>query len=640
MGSLRERISEDLQRPLQETISPPIPALLCEPGRLKLAVVDTEYAPDETVLDVAVATPTESYSEARGSGFPQVSHYLDQAEWLGGYSVAGDVVKLVQAGITLKDKWVRGDNTLDALLLARLHNENDVSYKIEDQLKNWATFEGWKKDTIEYSETDATQWPTDLRSVRCANDAWAAAYLLKKLWMAGRPSPKLILFTHRVASVLERVRIAGAVIDQGRFNKLDADLSGKLVQLRDQLTKIGAMQGIEGFSPTNDSHIRELLFKRLGLPVARRTGTGLPSVDRTVLQGLPGDVARTLVEFNKADKLWGVNIEGLREFLRPIRGLDAEAAWLEVNINPLGARTGRRASSRPNMQNWTKKSGIRGLIRSRFKDGMIGAFDYKKLEPRIFGWTAKDDKLLAYFTTGGGYIDVARDLMRTEIDEKSDIYRAVKAVVLGVHYNLQTPHMAKNLWTMYPNPVRFSVDYEDHVEETDRIRALYLRSFPGVARYIAKQQAFWEAHHCAVGFTGQVRHLPSELQNDWHSANQAINFPIQNLAGDVTGSAMLDVEARLMQEQGFTSYTEYLEALLEDRKFLLTNSTRRGTIRAVIWNEVHDEVSLDFAPEVAKRYTELVVEEMRAVPTLRGMWPEFDCPLDVDPIVASHWHGD
>ena len=122
-----------------------------------------------------------------------------------------------------------------------------------------------------------------------------------------------------------------------------------------------------------------------------------------------------------------------------------------------------------------------------------------------------------------------------------------------------------------------------------------------------------------------------------HILNQAINYPIQSLAAEVTGSALIDVEAMLITEAGL-NYCQYYQALLEQRKEILTNHRIQPIIGiSQIINEVHDEVTIDLYPDNLKRDTELIVETMRAVPTLRKLLPSFAVPLDVDPKIGNHW---
>lgn len=613
-----------------------------------------------------------------------VSQALNSAVWIAGHSVAGDLTELVEAGLPVKEEWVRGDKALDSLLLARMKDENDLSYELENLLLSKHDVEPWKHKTKAYDfikvkndkgktvkrkDVDARRWPVALRRERCAMDAWAARVLVEDFY--DKTQRDLIAYTQRTANLLERVNITGAIVDLSVLRALDTEYRVKRDEACDKLIKLAGQAGIEGFTPTNDNHIRELLFEKLGLESEKETGTGLASVDKNVLKQLAGrgnDAARLLLAYNRADKLYTVNVSGVwraihsasstaelplyapagvRELTSVGSDGDAARGYLPFRINPLGARTGRRSSSNPNAQNWPEA--VRLMVTSRWDGGHILNADYKKLEVVLIAWVAGDDKLLDYFLKGRGYVDVAKELFGFEVASGTPQYTAVKSIVLGVHYNMQTPKMARNLWDLYDDktntyPCRFSADYEEHERETDRLRTLYLRRFGGIGRYMERSQSEWERTGVSRSYTGRVRHLPVPSRGErgyGHMLNQAINFPIQSLASDCTASAMMDAEAEWLRLNNL-SYSEYLRMLVEARKKTLDKDPKAWyvTRNSLIINEVHDSLVVDLHPDFAKRDEEIIVESMRAVKSLKRLAPGFDNSiLDADVKIHTHWRS-
>jgi len=583
---------------------------------------------------------------------------LTSTKTLIGHGIAGDIAQLAEAGLPLKEGWVTGVDLLDSLLLARMVNENGLkgAYELESLLLQHVITDPWKHETKAYDfkeievegklrrieDVDARRWPVDLRRKRCRLDSWASYVLARQLYPKLHPQRPLVTFTHRIASLLSRVNLAGAVVDLTRFEAMGAELEATLVMTRDQLGKAAIAAGKESFHPTNDDDLRSLLYDHLGLPVLARTSkTKKPSVDQDTLKQLDHPAVTTLLAFNKADKTFGVNVTGLRALLHPCGRIgEVPVAWLPFRINPLGAKTGRRSSSNPNSQNWPPA--VRSIIRSRWPGGSVADLDYRKLEPRLFGWVAKDDKLFSFFTTGKGYIDVAAELFGAKVQEGTPRYKAVKSIVLAVHYNRQPKGMAESL---RDEGLLFSPDWDWHLRETTRIRALYLKRFKGIARYIQDREDELLANGFVTSLTGQARHLPvpDGRRTPGYSRllNQAINFPIQRLASDVTGSAMLDAEEDLLAESGM-SYVEYLEALVKDRRKLLTTNPLGGIMtptieHALLINEVHDSLVSDMFPSTCKRDLEIFVENMRSVRSLRSLCPTFTMPLDVDVKLGSFW---
>lgn len=638
---LREAIKSDLSRLGTDTLPGPTVAI---PSGKALAL-DTEFGPDGTTLTVALANTKDSY--AWETEWRDVSAVLGPVRRIVGHSVAQDISKLAQI-VPVKETWIEGSDVLDSLLLARMVEENGQSYELENLLTSFASVEPWKKATKDLGFL-ATDWPVDLRMDRCRKDAWASALIAEHFAARLRDCWPLVVYTHKIASILERIQLAGAMVDVPRYQGFVDKIHAEKLQAEDMVMKAAGLHGMNDFSATNDSDIRELLFEKLGLTPPNRTTTGLPAVDKMTLKNLNNPIADLIVRFNKVEKMWSTYGPGIAEYYHPCGQVDGcPVAYLPFRINPLGARTGRRSSSRPNSQNWPKD--FRPIIRSRFRGGSIGDFDYSKLEVILIAWVAKEDKLFQYFSKGNGYIDVAKEMWGFDVKEDTPEYRATKSIVLGVHYNMGSRKMARQLHNL---GVRFSADYDEHYRKTDSLRRTYLKRFPRISVYMDEREREVLRTNQVVSLTGRVRHLPlpdgRDTEGYGHALNQGINFPIQSLASDVTGSALLDIELELLKLHGF-SYRQWLEILLEWQKKVLTNPENCDKVSLdreikfpvempVILNEVHDDIVVDLPEAKQKESVELVVETMRKVPSLRRLCPAFDVPLNVGVKIAGHWYG-
>lgn len=624
-----------------------------------IVAVDTEYTPDGRVLTVAAADPfTAQAAEVSANLDRDVVDAIRGAATLVGHNVAVDVDSLIRLGLA-KERWADGTRLLDSLLLARMENENlgRGAYRLERCLLARYNVQGWKDETEDLGP-DATTWSSEQRIARCRLDAWAAAMLVHDMTgRKGAPPAELVEFTHRIAMVVHRIRLAGVYIDLERLRDVARYLQMDMQKARDLLERAAFRAGMTEFSPTNDGHLRELLFDRLGLEVQERTRTErLPAVNKVTLRALAEqhDVPKLVLDFNRAEKLYSTYVEGIQ---RVVQALNDERGWLEVRINPLGARTGRRSSggrdedagdavdSAPNMQNWPgcKKTCSpdcrqhpKQVVVSRYPGGLIGNFDYRSLEPLILAHIARDERLYEAFTKGGGYIAFGRDLFGREVEKDTDQYRALKGVILGTHYGAEEWRIAYQLW--HEARIRLAGTWERHLERTAELRKRYLKAVPGVRQYMAARRNELLRTQQVVGLLGRVRHLPHSFTvrpargtPEWrtwkHLANEAINFPIQWAAACVTGSALIDVERELATLQGY-SLLEWHEALL-----------RREWPGSVLVNEVHDALVVDIHPDGAEKVKELVIETMRAVPTLRRLDPTFTLRLDVDPKVGPRWGG-
>lgn len=639
---LAKRIVDDLQRANKPSTE--YPSVGAPTGNV--VAIDTEFAPDGSLLTVATANATQSLAEE--GDYPGSRGVIEATSVLVGHSVAQDIEKLSTSAFPVKEEWLRGEKVRDSLLLARMADENGLkgAYELETLLRSFSNIEGWKYKTS--GVTDFSTLTPELRTERCRLDAWGA-FLAAKHYQKQVPNTALIEFTHRTAATLSRLTLAGAFVDLPYFQNLSDTLNGQRLRAKDILEKQALAAGVTEFIPTNDTHIRDLLYDKLGLEVLERTKVDkLPSVSAEVLRQISSGhpAVQALLDYNRADKLYSTNIVGSQALFYPCGLVDGvPVAYFPFRFNPLGAKTGRRSSSDPNSQNWNKL--VRGMVRSRYPGGRIGDYDYSRLEMVLIAWVAKDDGLLHDFTVGAGYLDAARRIMGVEVKEGTDLYTGIKSIILGVDYNMQTPKMAWGLWVgpHGGNPIRFSADYQEHERITDTYRHKYLDTYPGLGRYMEAREEELLSTQQVVSAAGRVRHLPvpqgERTPGFYRMLNQAINYPIQSLASDVTGAALVKIEQELLRLHGMT-YAQYVDMLTESRRKYLTNPPDSGIIKplynmSVCFNEVHDDLVFDLHPDYEKRDEELIIETMRDVTLLKKLVPDFDLKLKVGVKKASHW---
>ena len=459
----------------------------------------------------------------------------------------------------------------------------------------------------------------------------------------------LITFTHQIAMSLHRVGLAGAAVNRSTYSTLGKEWTQESKKLGDQLTRYALRKGMTQFTPTNDEHVREVIYQKLGYPVIVRTEEdNLPAVNKPTLlrlmkeEGESGFI-KSFIEFNGYDKLlstWIGKDDGKKrkrksvgELIVPVPGRD-DLGLLHFWIFPLRARTGRRASGGTedgdpegrNAQNWPKKA--KQMIVSRWRKGKLAVNDFSKLEVVIMGWRAKDDKLLDYFLNGAGYIGVAKEFWNQDVENDTPLYKATKCIVLGLNYNMKVWKLANDLW--YRNDFKFSEDWDKHVKETAKARKRYLRMFPGLARYIKDRIGEVREDQRVVSPSGRVRHLPHhgpESEGYWHVENSAVNQPIQSFASDATGSAIVDYEEALLKEHKL-SYREWHESLIKHPWDLPCSP---------VFNEVHDELDQDLHPSTGKRDLEILRDCMENVRSLKKLVPDFNIKLKVDTQIVPTW---
>lgn len=142
------------------------------------------------------------------------------------------------------------------------------------------------------------------------------------------------------------------------------------------------------YGDTNPSSNKQLtaLFTRLGLDIPMSAKTGNPTFDADALTDVDHPVAQSIIKLKGLKKLLGTYLEGqfvTYQYKGHING-DLHPAKSDDG----GTVTGRFSCSDPNLQNISAREEKFGNeVRSLFipEDGcLLGAFDYKQIEYRVF----------------------------------------------------------------------------------------------------------------------------------------------------------------------------------------------------------------------------------------------------------------
>lgn len=633
--ALRALILEDLCHDWDQ-----VPDLVVGMPRGSSLGIDTEYASDGELLTVAFSDGTRAVAfDVEDTGWRHsVVSLLTRSRKLTGHSIANDLLVLRGAGFPIASAWLRGRNVADSLLSRRLENENRLSYELENLATSLLGATEWKSASNQVIRAEGAQClSSDARKDRCRRDAWASIRLCPS---STDVPPRAIGFAHEIDALFARVELTGAMIDTQRYRDLREEIGRELFVSEDRLQKIARAAGMTEFSPTNDGHLRDLLYNRLHLPILDRTAKAkLPSVGKGVLTQLDAPAATILLEYNRLQKLASTNLDGLEKFLvhtHPTR------AFLPTHFDSLGARTGRRSSKSPNFQNWP--ASMRSMVVSRYPGGMIGRFDYSRLEVILLAWLAGDERLLETFTTGQGYVQVGKDLLHRAVVEGSREYKLLKSLVLGTDYNMGDERFARELWVTHQ--IQLSSDWRTHFRRAAELKRKYLTMYPGLGRYMDAREDELLQTGQIVAPDGVIRHLPCpdgrRTPGYGHLLNQAINYPIQHSASVVTGCALLGIETALLDDAGL-DLGEYCDLLLASQRKYLTSGMGRDIIPpeyeplSVVFNEVHDEIVVDFHPDGVERDAERVQELMKAPPRLVRALPGFNVPLAVHVQRGPSW---
>jgi DNA polymerase-1 len=379
--------------------------------------------------------------------------------------------------------------------------------------------------------------------------------------------------------VLARMEHAGIGVDRAYLEGMGADLREKIGVLESRIHEVAG----EPFNVNSTDQLRAILFEQMKLPVLKKTSTGKPSTDASVLKKLDHPLVDALLEYRELEKLRSTYVDGYLPLVDP-------DGRIRTRFNQMAATTGRLSSDSPNLQNIPVRSESGMTIRRAFIAGEGNEFlvaDYSQIELRVLAHMSGDPFLIDAFQQG---LDIhtataARVWDVSPEDVSSEQRRRAKMINFGLLYGMEAFGLAD----------RLGISRDEASEHIDA----YFSQFHQVKEYMSSVVTLARNQGYTTTLFGRRRYLP-ELKSDNFRIRQmgermALNAPVQGTAADIIKKAMID-----------------LDQTIRDEKLATT-----------LLLQIHDELILE-VPEDEKVVAEkLVVETMEGVAGL-------DVPLKVD----------
>ena len=386
---------------------------------------------------------------------------------------------------------------------------------------------------------------------------------------------------------LERagVRVDASVL-AGQGSRMEAELE-------ERAERIYGLAG-ERFNINSPKQLGDVLFTKLQLPVAKRTGTSkTPSTAQDVLEelALTHDLPREVIDWRGLQKLKGTYVDALPTLIHPSTGR------VHTQFSQTTAATGRLSSRDPNLQNVPIRTELGREIRRAFiaEPGwcLISA-DYSQIELRVLAHLSGDPNLSEAF----------------RINE--DIHDRTALKVFGEDSGLSAHELRRRAkiinYALLYGKTAFSLSRDIGVttEAAKTFIAAYFAGFPSVRAYLdgtiaeAKQKGYVSTLY------GRRRNVPDVNSKNGmlRSAAErvAVNMPIQGTAADILKRAMIDLHAAFVP--------------LRDRaRMILT---------------VHDELLIEARTDAVDEVAALVKSNMENAATL-------SVPLTVDVGIGADW---
>jgi len=338
------------------------------------------------------------------------------------------------------------------------------------------------------------------------------------------------------SAALGRVERHGVLIDSALLGEQSRLLAERMLALEQEAYAIAG----QPFNLGSPKQIGEILFVKLGLPVTKKTASGAPSTDESVLEKLALDypLPAKLLEHRGLSKLKGTYTDKLPQMINPDTGR------VHTHYAQAVAITGRLSSNDPNLQNIPIRTPEGRRVREAFvapPGHVIVSADYSQIELRLMAHISQDPGLLRAFIDG---MDVHRATAAEVFnlaaeDVTSEQRRYAKTINFGLIYGMGAFGLSQSL----------GIEQKAARDYIDR----YFARFAGVKRYMDETKANAAETGYVETLFGRRIELPEIRGGNGPlragAERQAINAPMQGTAADLIKLAMLAVQ-KALDDQG------------------------------------------------------------------------------------------
>ena len=438
------------------------------------------------------------------------------------------------------------------------------------------------------------------------------------------PAPQNVLRLDLGAlPLIEEINRTGMYLDIGQLQVLESEITSELARLESEIEHIAGRK----INPESRNQVAPLIFHELALHPAggiKLTKTGLESTVDEILCSVQSQhpIVPLILDHRELDKL-------KTTYTTPLPLQVWDDGRVRTTLSATRARTGRLASSDPNLQNIPVRTEMGRRIRQAFTatpglGTVLASIDLSQIE---MVWAAElaDDLIMKDIFQTGSDIHTRTALAMFRLpssaaccqgkDESHGggkcpawnkfkmLYRLVaKTLGFGILYGVTPAGLVLQIaaaggpsWT---------------VEDTERFIADWYAIYEGI--YVWLQEQYARARRYGMVWTafGRTRYIPevkSALRGVRNAGlRQAGNTPIQGTAGDHLKLIMAEVLQLVRYYQSFNS-----------------------TICRIIL-QVHDELMFELSAGIAEEFCESVVYIMEnSVP--------LSIPVRANYVISDNW---
>ena len=499
-----------------------------------------------------------------------------------GYKQKKDYILLKQIGI------IPQNLMFDIEIAGYLLNSNINKYSIE-----YLASEYLNLDISKYLEEDEPEEKQmslfgEQETEKISKTNYVYSYVIKELYL--ELNKKMIetdvmeLFKTiemPLSEVLADMEYNGIYVDEKKLQQFGEELKIKINDLTKEIHELAG----EEFNINSTKQLGEILFEKLGLPMAKKNKKGY-ATGVEILEKLKNThpIIEKLLEYRKLVKLNSTYVEGLIPYI------NVNTKKIHSQFHQTVTATGRISSTEPNLQNIPSRNEVGKNLRKVFKPEKGKIFvdaDYSQIELRVLAHISNDEHMIQAFNNNEDiHQQVASKVFDKPIEKvtKEERTRA-KAVNFGIVYGISDFGLAEQLGISR--------------KEAKKYIYQYLEKYKGIKDFMDNIVTKTKEIGYVETLFHRRRYVP-EINSNNYMVRQfgnriAMNTPIQGTAADIMKLAMINIYNKLNAEN----------------------------LKSKIILQVHDELLIDTFIEEKEKVEEIVKQEMENVIQLK-------IPLKVD----------
>lgn len=562
-------------------------------------------------MDAELVGVSFSVSAGEAAYLPVAHDYLDAPEQLDRVQVLASLKPLLEnpaikkvgqhlkydknvlANYDINLQGIAFDTMLESYVLNSVATRHDMDSLAETYLgKTTIHFEDIAGKGVK--QITFNQISLDKAAPYAAEDADITLQLHQVLWQQLSQEQDLVNVFKEIelplSPVLAKMEQFGVLIDSQKLAQQSQDLAVRILELEKEVHELAG----EEFNLGSPKQLQEILYKKMDLPVLKKTPKGAPSTAEEVLQELAVTypLPKLLMEYRGLSKLKNTYTDKLPKMI------NARTGRVHTSYHQAIAATGRLSSTDPNLQNIPIRTEEGRRVRQAFiaRPGYkIVAADYSQIELRIMAHLSGDKGLLNAFATGQDiHTATASEVFGTPLNQVSiEQRRNAKAINFGLIYGMSAFGLSKQL-----NIPRF---------DAQKYMDLYFERYPLVLAYMEDTRQIAKEKGYVSTVFGRRLYLPeinaSNGMRRKGAERAAINAPMQGTAADIIKKAMLAVD-------------EWIVTLPFDE------------VRMIM--QVHDELVFEITQQKLTEYKDKIISLMEQAVQL-------DVPLIVEAGVGENW---